>query len=612
MSNTYSPGAALYSAVPTQFHAWVRGRELTVLALDGLDTGSWAARAALALDGDALGADFVISEPASRGQLQAAASRARFALLAVFDAVPELELPRALFSLHLGWSRSYLAADGSEKTAALWFAPGLRPLDEAARALELELRQEMQRAERAERVRAELVQQVDGLTTRLQSLTNHRDWLEGTRSWKITEPLRTATRLGRLLKSSASVVRDVSSGLLSRVPRDGVGATLRWAQERAALGTHEPTHVKALELILERFGDRPIIVSYPLVDWNIPLFQRPQHLALNLARAGYLYFFVTGNARYDAVHGFQEVEPGCFVTDQMSLLLKLRRKRVIHVCSTAVMAGPEVVTSARARGDHLLYEYIDELHEDISGAIPESAWARHRMLTSDPEVVCVASADRLLAEVVERRQRNVALVTNGVEYEHFAGLGRELPAPGAVASVVARGRPILGYYGALAKWFDFDLVRHLARARRDLEIVLVGPDYDGSAALSRLDEEPNVTMTGSIHYGVLPQVARFFDVSLIPFKLNDITASTSPIKLFEYMALGRPIVTTDLIECRKYASVMIGRDPHEFTARVGQAFERRGDAAYLELLRTEALQNTWAAKAKDIDLALDRAFNTRS
>ena len=87
---------------------------------------------------------------------------------------------------------------------------------------------------------------------------------------------------------------------------------------------------------------------------------------------------------------------------------------------------------------------------------------------------------------------------------------------------------------------------------------------------------------------------------MIPFQINDITRATSPVKIFEYMALQKPIVTTDMNECRKYGSVLIGHDHEEFLAQLEKALTLRHDTAYLELLTKEAQENDWSRKAAAI------------
>ncbi|HNR26278.1 MAG TPA: hypothetical protein PKI66_06170, partial [Methanobacteriaceae archaeon] len=85
-----------------------------------------------------------------------------------------------------------------------------------------------------------------------------------------------------------------------------------------------------------------------------------------------------------------------------------------------------------------------------------------------------------------------------------------------------------------------------------------------------------------------------------------VSQNSLPLKLFEYMALNKPIVTTDLYECRKYDSVMIGNSHDEFISKIDLALEKRNNKDYLELLKKEALENTWKRKTLDImaDLGL--------
>jgi glycosyltransferase involved in cell wall biosynthesis len=82
--------------------------------------------------------------------------------------------------------------------------------------------------------------------------------------------------------------------------------------------------------------------------------------------------------------------------------------------------------------------------------------------------------------------------------------------------------------------------------------------------------------------------------------INDITESTSPIKLFEYMAMGKPIVTTNMPECRKYQSVLIGKNHEEFIKKIDEALSLRDDREYKNILKKEAKANSWESKAKVI------------
>ena len=88
------------------------------------------------------------------------------------------------------------------------------------------------------------------------------------------------------------------------------------------------------------------------------------------------------------------------------------------------------------------------------------------------------------------------------------------------------------------------------------------------------------------------------DILTIPFVINDITQATSPLKLFEYMALHKPIVTSAMQECMNYKSVMIGNSHDHFIEMLDKAATLVADEEYLKLLDEEARENDWSHKAK--------------
>lgn len=362
-----------------------------------------------------------------------------------------------------------------------------------------------------------------------------------------------------------------------------------------------------LQEILKAYPGRTPIFFPPIVAWNLGLFQRPHQIGLELAAHGYLYFFCVPFNGQDRVLTFNEVAPGCFITPHEDLVDALPKK-IVHLYSTDNVHTLDWVRSHLAQGDKVLYEYVDEIHEDISGRhIPSYVWEKHQFLLRNVEVVCVATADKLYREVREMRSLNCSLVTNGVDIAHFAVERDERRIPAELTDIVSRGKPIIGYFGALAKWFDYGLVAALAAKRPDYEIALIGPDYDGSLYAHHLDKIANLSLLGTVDYKLLPRFACWFDVATIPFQINEITESTSPIKLFEYMALGHPIVTTDMPECRKYRSVLVGKDADHFIEQIDRALKLRGDPSYRMLLRQEAEQNSWASKAGAIVEVLENS-----
>jgi glycosyltransferase involved in cell wall biosynthesis len=165
---------------------------------------------------------------------------------------------------------------------------------------------------------------------------------------------------------------------------------------------------------------------------------------------------------------------------------------------------------------------------------------------------------------------------------------------------VENGRPIAGYYGALAKWFDYRLLKSVAVLLPNWYFILIGLDYDGSVNRSRVLEYPNILWLGSKPYEKIPSYLKYFDVATIPFRLNEITHATSPLKLYEYMAAGKPIVTTAMNECQKYPPVLIAKDANDFALKLENSLSMRSDQAYQNSLCEWAEKNTWEQRAAQI------------
>lgn len=355
-----------------------------------------------------------------------------------------------------------------------------------------------------------------------------------------------------------------------------------------------------LNEILKHNAKKKIIIFYSPVPWNLPLYQRPHHIALQLSKLDYLYFYCTNNPIIDKVNGFKKIEESCYLTDQSELLLNLKEEKIIHIYSTDMRDLSGLHKKAIANKDIVLYEYIDEIHQDITGEIPAFILENHNNLLEDEDnCIVIASADKLLEDVMLKRKKNFKLVTNGVDVNHFKNVLLN-QTPNEIQSIIEKNVPIIGYFGAFAAWFDYDLIKKLAQERPQYEILLIGWDYDKSISKYKLNTIPNITVTGPIHYNDLPCYAQYFDVSIIPFLINQVTESTSPVKLFEYMAMGKPIVTTNMKECKKYNSVLISESANDFIIKIDQALNLREDFSYLELLDIEANRNKWSSKAKDI------------
>lgn len=348
--------------------------------------------------------------------------------------------------------------------------------------------------------------------------------------------------------------------------------------------------------------NKPTIIFFNVVDWNIPLFQRPQHIARCMSEEGFNYLFFTGNV-YDNIKIYEKDRKNLYLINAAYLKdvinnLKVKNK-YIQLYSTDMKTKNQDIDIFKSKGYQIIYEYIDEISADLYGkAIPKSGWEKHSRLLKDKDVFIVCTARKLYNQAFNiRGEVKLKLITNGVDYSHFQSGNKEQCL---ISSIVKKNQPIIGYFGAFANWFDYEMIETLAIERPNYQILLIGWRYDESIKSSPLNKLKNVTIIGPIDYEMLPQYGQWFDIATIPFKLNEITESTSPIKLFEYMALGKPIVTSNMPECRLYSEVLIAKNKEEFIMQVDCALSLVDDHSYLNKLKKQALMNTWESKAKDI------------
>jgi len=424
------------------------------------------------------------------------------------------------------------------------------------------------------------------LRQELNTTKQQLEMIQSSLTWKILQAWVRLFHGSRFSK----LCEQLFNRLLHRAPGSQVGA------ERAARG-----HLKTLtEIIDQNKQNRGIIVIPPTVDWNLPLYQRPQHMALHLAKLGYLLFYCTSNSHSDNCRGFSKIEDNLYLTNQFRLIVNHCEDLIVDLYSTSV-EGMNVI--AGKKQEHMVvYEYVDHIHENIFGSVTEVLRAGHRLLKPD---IALASAAELYDEMAHRfGPGKVVYLPNGVDYDHFCVARDPGKIPQDIKHVVERKKPIIGYFGALAAWLDYDLVNSLAKKRPEYQLLIIGVDYDGS--LHQLDNAPNIHYLGQKPYKILPNYGAWFDVSIIPFQAGKIADTTSPIKLFEYMALGTPIVTTDMKECKKYKSVLWTRNAHEFIESIDRALELRHDRHYVEILNEEAKANTWRARAECFDRAIQK------
>jgi glycosyltransferase involved in cell wall biosynthesis len=361
--------------------------------------------------------------------------------------------------------------------------------------------------------------------------------------------------------------------------------------------------------------NRPGVVFYPMNDWHAR-FQRTQQLAAALSRAGYRCLYINPNlGRQFEQSRYQSPQHriGVLGEDLYELHVRLPREPVFH---HRLLSASETITLQEAVG-----AAIDELRMSPAVQVVSfplwfeaaSALRRARALPlvydchdllqgfGDIEPELVAAEKRQL------READLVLFSSEPLREHFTALDPALASRAILlrnavnleqfnAAPEGTAPPSTAVYaGALAPWFDANAVREAARAAPESRLTLIGRPETPEAR--KLAAEPNIHLMGEVPHNQLPSLLAQSRVGLIPFKINELTLATNPIKLYEYFGLGMPVVSSRLPEVERFRDlVYIASDSAGFAAALQEAW-REDDAERRLRRKAVARLESWAARA---------------
>jgi len=244
------------------------------------------------------------------------------------------------------------------------------------------------------------------------------------------------------------------------------------------------------------------------------------------------------------------------------------------------------------RGKGIVYYVVDE-YSSLPDVDVEMIREMEKRVLEKADVVFVVSE-----ELLERKSKlnaNTFLSPHGVDTSHFhKSMDDDTPVPADVRSI---RKPVVGFVGLIEKWVDLKLVEYLARARPDLSFVLIGRVVQN---ITGFRDIPNVHFLGQRGYETIPGYVKHFDVCLIPFELNDVIRSSNPLKLKEYLAAGKPVVSVAIREVEKYKDLAyISNNYEEFLRHIERALEE--DSPQKRTARVEAMEKeSWTAKVDGI------------
>lgn len=368
---------------------------------------------------------------------------------------------------------------------------------------------------------------------------------------------------------------------------------------------------ETFERIEETYDGGPDLVCLSHLRWNF-VYQRPQHLMTRCARERRVFFVeepLFEPSRRKAALEITATPSGVTVVTpklptgltqdqlhatQRKLMDQLVRRCAIHDCILwyyTPMALPFT--------DHLdpllvVYDCMDEL-SGFRGAPPELR-IKEAELMSRADVVFTGGLS--LYEARARQHRNIHPFPSSIDALHFAQARDTRETPDDQRRIP---RPRLGFAGVIDERMNLELVRGVAKRRPDWHIVLVGPAVKIDVA--ELPRGANIHYLGPKPYESLPSYMAGWDVGIMPFAHNDSTRFISPTKTPEYLAAGRPVVSTSIRDVvRIYGAkelVAIADTADDFVAEIDAILNRTLDPRWLNrvdrFLASASWDSTWSS-----------------
>jgi GT2 family glycosyltransferase/glycosyltransferase involved in cell wall biosynthesis len=462
--------------------------------------------------------------------------------------------------------------------------------------------------------------------SQLDQIYRSRGWVWLSRARRVKQQLMKWTGLSALRPAPAPGLSQ-SNGPVAPVPASpGIAARPRISLPDidpgpvsgawGTVGLLPAVEILASEAVLargrtDRERRRADVLCFSIIDWEFR-YQRPQQIMSAFAARGHRVFYISTSRFVDGrtateprvrmikdnvyevelasprtpdVYG-ELIDPARYGS-LLESIASLRRDYDISagICYVMIASWMEIAREARHRWHWpVLYDCMDEW-ENFQG-IKSAIVSAEAALVRECDLL-VVSAARLLQKWTASG-RPIVLARNGVDADFYAD--RCQPND----RLANTAHPIVGYFGAIATWFDVDLVAHAARARPNYQFVLLGGVFD--VDVSELQKLPNVSLLGQQPYETMPQYLFHFDACMIPFKVSPITEATDPVKLYEYLSGGKPVVSVRLPEIATYSDLVhLADSPEEFVAGLDRAIgERDPDSAGRR--REFARANTWGTR----------------
>lgn len=390
---------------------------------------------------------------------------------------------------------------------------------------------------------------------------------------------------------------------------------------------------KKIQKNLESFFKKRTANSFDIFIFSIIAFnyriQRPQHFAFEMAKKGHRIFYIENEFLINKNIDNNGFAPYLIKKKAENIyLIKLSSSKNYFIynqtpskkdlelmfASIKKLIYDAFVINPIAKIDHPFWGFLKEklampiiydCMDEHSGFKENSKkiLKKEEELIKNSDIV-LASSTYLYHKLKKYQPKKLFFLPNGGEFEHFNKILNENKIPSDIKNIK---KPIIGYYGAIDYWFDEKLLEKILIKFKNSNIVLIGRVVNKN--ICKLNEiYKNLYLLGEKNYNILPNYLKYFDVCLIPFKINKLIKATHPVKVYEYLAQGKPVVSSYLPEIKNLNKLIyLSKNHHQFLKNIKIALNEKNHNLIKKRIDFSA-KNQWSEKINTFLNYLDNNF----
>jgi glycosyltransferase involved in cell wall biosynthesis len=342
------------------------------------------------------------------------------------------------------------------------------------------------------------------------------------------------------------------------------------------------------------------IIVFSHLRWEF-VYQRPQHIISRLAKK-YKVLFVE-----EPIGQSSPAEKANIIS--INANLSIFQPRVDNISDISAVLVKHIKCNKAPVGwfysaafsplitnfsfNKIVFDCMDEL--SLFKGASEQIVAQEKYLMSEAHIVFTGG--KSLYQSKKKGHSNVYCFPSSVDENHFKQALNGLEVPADIAHLPS---PVIGYYGVIDERIDLKLLNKVAIQNSNASFVMVGPL--AKIEQNDLPKQPNIFYIGMRSYNELPNYLKGFDIAMMPFALNDSTKFISPTKTLEYMAAGKPIISTAIKDVvRDYnKQISIINTAEEFTEAIIHYYNQPSNnfsPMYKEILQA----TSWDATVEQMD-----------